>query len=220
MSDYTTKPEIGQIWLFGGIKGLVKDGEVLAEDLRKLKPDVIIITLSDEHILGLRDFLLHPYEIELSDYEIIYGVRLSMYGEVMTPPPVYIEAVKYSDSFGIPIVPVDMNEESYGELYTKSMKTLDLVRHSIRKKRLLKKDYKDKNVEQFVRNWERTVNKIKGLRIIDEERLAYIEDKIRSALFQYSGKSVFIIVDFEFVDRVEKFLKDGDFSFTRIYSID
>ena len=105
MNEETTKPDAGRIWLFGGIKGLVRDGEILSDDLTKLKPEVVLITLSNEHILGLRDFLQRPYEIELSDYEIIYGVRLSMYGEVMTPPPVYIEALKYSDSTGIPIVP-------------------------------------------------------------------------------------------------------------------
>ena len=220
MSEDTITPEKDKIWLFGGIKGLLRDGEVLAEDLRKFTPDVMLITLSEEHIAGLRDFLEHPYEIQMSDYEIIYGVRLTMYGEVMTPPPVYIEAVKYSDSSGIPIIPMDMNEEAYGELYTSSMKTLDLVRHSIRKKRLLKKDFKDTNVEEFVRNWEKAVNRIKGFRIIDEERLAYIEEKMKSALLEYSGKSVFIIVDYEFIDRVEKFLQDMSVKFTRVYSAD
>ena len=220
MNEDASKPETGLIWLFGGIKGLVRDGEILSADLTKLNPEVVLITLSDEHILGLRDFLERPYEIELSDYEIIYGVRLSMYGEVMTPLPVYIEALKYCDSTGIPIVPMDMNEEAYGDLYTKSMRTLDLVRHSIRKKRLLKKDFKDRNVEEFVRNWEKAINRIKGFRAIDEERLSYIEDRMKQALTQYSGKSIFIIVDFEFTDRIEQFLKNSQIKFTRVYSLD
>lgn len=216
MNHDIVQKSTGPIWLFEGIKGLVRDGDNLATALLERRPDTIFITLSDEHILGMKDFLEHPYEVQLSDYEIIYGVRLSLYGEVMTPSPVYIEAVKYATANGVPIVPLDMNEELYGGLYTDSMKSFDLVRHSVRKKRLLKKNFKDTTPEEFVTNWENSINRINGLRIIDEKRLEYIESRISSSLADCGGKSVLMVIDFEFAKRIEKFLEETRVKFTAI----
>ncbi|MEM0155468.1 MAG: hypothetical protein QW597_02545 [Thermoplasmataceae archaeon] len=207
------------ITLFGGIKGLIRDGDALEKYLFEFKPEVILVSLSEEHIIGLKDFLENPYEVQLSDYEIIYGVRLSVYGEVMTPPPIYIETVKYATSNNVTLIPLDMNEDTYSGLYTSSMRSMDLVRHSIRKRRLLKRDLKDRTPEEFVRNWERAINKVSGLRIIDEHRLAFIDEKIGSALAQFAGKSIFIVVDYEFVDRVQKFLESSGTRFTRVFPV-
>jgi hypothetical protein len=204
------------VTLFGGIKGLVRDGDALAKYLFEYRPEVILVSLSEEHIIGLKDFLENPYEVELSDYEIIYGVRLSVYGEVMTPPPIYIETVKYATSNNTKLIPLDMNEDTYSELYTSSMRSIDLVRHSIRKRRLLKKDLKDRTPEEFVNKWEKVINKVPGLRIIDEKRLEFIDEGINSALSEFAGKSIFIVVDYEFVDRVQKFLESAGIRFTRV----
>lgn len=199
------------IWFFGGIKGLVRDGNILKEELEKAQPKLILISISPEEVSGLREFLKDPFEMNLSDYEIMYGVHLSLYGEVMTPSPIYVETLQYADRNGIEIQGLDMNEEEYQELYTGKMKTFDVVRHSARKRRLLKKEFKDETAEGFVDSWTKMINKVKGLRLIDEERLKHIEDNLVRTLESTGSRDIFIVVEYEFYREILEFLNENGY---------
>ncbi|MDS0257237.1 hypothetical protein ApAK_06065 [Thermoplasmatales archaeon AK] len=168
-----------------GIKGLVSHGSETEKFLR-----------TAEQVSGLSEFIREPFEMNLSDYEIIYGVRLSKYGEVMTPPPMYIEAVKYADEKGIPVIGLDMNENEFSELYQKNVGVLSLVRHSIRKKRLLGKDYGDNDPYAFVQEWSRQLDKVGALRKVDVERASFMAARFNDeAAGKFSGSA--LVFDFE-----------------------
>lgn len=212
MSRLSQKGSDRALLLFGGIKGLVRDGAKLREELEKAKPDLILISISHEQVSGLREFLKNPFEMNLSDYEIMYGVHLSLYGEVMTPSPIYVETLQYADNNNVEMRGLDMNEMDYQELYTATMKTSDVIRHSVRKKRMLKKEFKDKTPEGFVDSWTKTINKVRGLRIIDEKRIEYIEGELIRNLDSTISKNVFVVVEYEFYKDIFEFLKNRGFS--------
>ena len=65
------------ILMFGGVKGLIRDGEDLKETLQRFRPDVVCVSIPEESIDSLEKFMEDPYELSLSDYEIIYGTILS-----------------------------------------------------------------------------------------------------------------------------------------------
>ncbi|CAC12485.1 hypothetical protein [Thermoplasma acidophilum] len=197
------------ITLFGGIKGLVRDGDDLKSALYQERPGAIYIVLSKEQIDGLSAFLKDPFELSMSDYEISYGLHLSVYGEVMTPPPIYIEAVKYAEENGKELRPLDVPEKEYSEFYVKNVKMFDLLRNSLRKRRVTRMEFGDTSPEDFVRRWEETMNRVKGLKRVEDYRLSYIEERIREYLSSEKEKNVFIITEFEFYDQLKKFLSDG-----------
>ncbi|KAA8922736.1 MAG: hypothetical protein F6Q11_03615 [Thermoplasma sp.] len=197
------------ITLFGGIKGLVRDGDDLRNELNQDHPDAIYIVLSREQIDGLSAFLKDPFELSMSDYEISYGLHLSVYGEVMTPPPIYIEAVKYAEENGKELKPLDVPEKEYSDFYVKNVKIFDLLRNSLRKRRVTRMEFGDTSPEDFVRRWEETMNRVKGLKRVEDYRLSYIEGKIREYLSSERGSTVFIITELEFYDQLKKFLSDG-----------
>ncbi|MCY0852235.1 MAG: hypothetical protein OWQ34_05825 [Thermoplasma acidophilum] len=197
------------ITLFGGIKGLVRDGDDLKNTLYQERPGAIYIVLSKEQIDGLSAFLKDPFELSMSDYEISYGLHLSLYGEVMTPPPIYIEAVKYAEENGKELKPLDVPEKEYSEFYVKNVKMFDLLRNSLRKRRVTRMEFGDTSPEDFVRRWEETMNRVKGLKRVEDYRLSYIEERIREYLSSEKEKNVFIITEFEFYDQLKKFLSDG-----------
>lgn len=201
--------DIGEthVTLFGGIKGLITQGEALGDSLERVRPDAIFISISPEHVSGLSNFMKDPYEIILSDYEIIYGVHLSVYGEVMTPPPIYTEAVKYGEANGVDVIGLDMDEAQFSQLYSKKMGTFALVRHSVRKRRLLKADFRDKTPEEFVLAWDKRVNRIKALREIDQERLVAMENRLMEYISREEFSNAFVIVDYEFYRPFREFLK-------------
>ncbi len=157
-------------YIFCGIKGLVRDGERLREELERIGPDRIYVSISPEEIRGLEQFLREPFEMTLSDYEIMYGVGLSRYGEVMTPPPIYIEAMQYAGRKNVPIIGLDMNEEDFTQLYTDIIKPRDILMHSLRKKSIIRRKFPYDNPEDFVIAWDRAVTKNRRMRAIEDIR--------------------------------------------------
>ncbi|BAB59435.1 TVG0303941 [Thermoplasma volcanium GSS1] len=197
-----------KITLFGGIKGLVRDGEELKRDLYEVRPEIIYIVLTQEQIDGLNNFLKDPFELSLSDYEIIYGLHLSAYGEVMTPPPIYIEAIKYANETGTTLVPLDVPEKEYSDYYSKNVGFLDLLRNSLRKKRIMKMEFGDKTPEDFVEKWDAVMHKVKGIERVDTFRFNYVRDNLKRNLEKDKGKSVFVITEYEFYKNLENFIKE------------
>ncbi len=187
--------------LFAGIKGLIDDGNELRKDLLFFRPDIIYITLSREEIDGLRYFIKNPFEMTLSDYEILYGVNLSRYGEVMTPPPTYIEAVKYAEENDIEIEPLDMDEGLYQREYSKNVKTMDLIMHSLRKRRIKNKIFRADSAEEFVDLWNSYVD-VHGFKKLYMRRLEYIRAGIKNAL--KNDKKMMIIIDYDFYNDIKK----------------
>lgn len=184
--------------VFSGVKGLVTHGDQLKELLNTISPQVLLLTISQGEIEGLTSFIKDPFEMNLSDYEIIYGVRLSKYGEVMTPPPIYVESVKYLMDTGRKGIGLDMPQERFDQLYSEAMKTRHLIRHSLRKKRTLNYDFKDSNEYEFAEKWIRRVNAVRGLAKIDEARLDYMANAIDRYSENDFDPSNLLIVDYEF----------------------
>ena len=184
--------------VYSGVKGLVSHGEELKELLGKLSPEVLLITISQGEVEGLESFIREPFEMNLSDYEIIYGVRLTKYGEVMTPPPIYVESVKYLMDKGKTGIGLDMPQDRFDALYSETMKTSHLIRHSIRKKRILNYDFKDTNEYEFSEHWIRRLNAVKGLAKIDDARLDYMAEQISKFVSDSYDANNLMVMDYEF----------------------
>lgn len=188
----------GKLVVFAGVKGLVSHGNDLKSFLDEKKPEILLVSISPEEVKGLGEFMESPFEMNLSDYEVIYGVRLSKYGDVMTPPPIYTEALSYSNRNGSKAVGIDMPQDQFDELYTNSMKSRHLIRHSLRKKRVLNKEYGDTNEYEFAEAWIRRINSVKGLAAIDARRADYMSSRITGFVENEYNPRHTIILDYEF----------------------
>lgn len=198
LAHFKKKNFSGELRIFTGVKGLVSHGSDLKDILRKETPKVILLSISPEEVDGLWSFIRSPFEMNLSDYEVIYGVRLSKYGEVMTPPPIYTEAITYAVDNNSEVDGIDMPQADFDELYTTSMKSRHLIRHSLRKKRILNRDYNDTNEYEFADAWIKKINSVKGLAEIDKKRALFMTDRIEKfAMDSFVGNHL-IILDYEF----------------------
>ena len=106
----------------------------------------------------------------MSNYEEIYARRLASFGEVKLPPPCYETALKLCLENDIPIVAIDMDDIYYADVFCDSISGWDLIRHSTRVKWLRKKRFKAETAEQFVLEWDRVINKLKGFRNLETKR--------------------------------------------------
>ncbi|UCE92047.1 MAG: hypothetical protein JSV90_02590 [Methanobacteriota archaeon] len=155
------------------IRGLTSEVEPVRKAFAEVKPDLMAISLCKEELDGLRR-LPSDYEPELSRYDEIYVTGLARYGEVAAPPPCYVAAVEIADSEKIPVIPIDVDEESYTELYCASISGSALFRDSTRTWLLRKRAFSADTAEEYVTKFDRAVNNMRGFRRIEDERVDWM----------------------------------------------
>jgi hypothetical protein len=168
------------VYILGVIKGLKSETEKVRKAFEDVKPDTATISLSREEIEGLKN-IPDDYEPELSRYEQIYAEGLSKFGEVAAPPPCYIATLEIAQHEGIPLIPVDMDEQAYTDLYCAVVPGTALFRHSTRTWLLKRRAFSDESPEEFVLAWDRAVNNMEGFRMIETKRAEAMAKGIRNA---------------------------------------
>jgi hypothetical protein len=190
--------------IFGTVRGLVSEGDHIEKIFNEFMPDTIMLGISKEDLDGLIHYIKDPFMVDISDYEIIWGLNLQRFGKVKLPVPSYLKAVEISQKLNLKILPIDLDEKEYSDLYTKKISTFMLLRHSLRKKRLYRKKFNANNPEEFSIMWDNEINKISGFREIEEQREMNMAKKINE---NNEGKRILVIVDYERMEGILKRLK-------------
>jgi hypothetical protein len=157
------------------INGLASEASKVKKSYNRVKPDIVAIQTSEEELEGLKSVVdgKEP-EYFLSNYEEIYARRLASFGEVKVPPPCYETALKLCLEHDTPITAIDMDDMYYADVFCACVSGWDLVRHSLRVKRLRRKKFRSKTAEDFVMEWDREINKLKGFRNLEGKREEYM----------------------------------------------
>ena len=162
------------------VKGLKSETAAVEAAFGEVRPDAVAVSLSAEEVEGLRN-LPEDYEPELSRYEEIYAEGLSRFGEVAAPPPCYVATVELADHLKVPLLPIDLDERSYTDLYCAAVSGTNLFRHSTRTWLLKRRSFRAETPQDFVRAWDRAVNGLSGFRTIEEKRTEAMASGIRAA---------------------------------------
>jgi len=176
------------------IKGLKSETEKVRKAFEDAKPDVVAISLSREEVEGLKN-IPDDYEPELSRYEEIYAEGLGRFGEVAAPPPCYVATLELAQHEGIPLIPVDMDEQSYTDLYCAVVPGTALFRHSTRTWLLKRRSFSDDSAEKFVLAWDKAVNNMEGFRLIEHKRAQTMAKGIRKAC--HGSQGVLAVIELE-----------------------
>ena len=187
------------------IKGLSSETQTVENAFETIHPDTVAVSLSREEVDGLRN-MPDDYDPELSRYEELYAKGLSRFGEVAAPPPCYIATIEIADHEKIPLFPVDLDEESYTKLYCAAVPGTTLFRHSTRTWLLKMRNFNATTPEEFVRAWDRTVNKLEGFRTIEAKRAETIAEGIMKV--SERSKVVLAVVEVERAGEVCELLGD------------
>lgn len=192
MRDLTVGDSV--VHVLSVIKGLKSETRKVQNAFDSTMPDKVAISLSKEELEALRN-IPDDYEPELSRYDEMYAEGLSRFGEVAAPPPCHVAAVELADHRGVPIVPVDMDEKSFTELYCAAVSGGALFRHSTRTWLLKRRNFRAENAEQFVLAWDRAVNNLEGFRTIEAKRSETIASGIRNEA--KSARNLLAIIELE-----------------------
>jgi len=167
-----------KVFVLPVIKGLVSDGEKVRAAIVEIRPDAVGISISREELEGLRTY--KGEEIELSDLEEAYKAGLSEFGEVQLPPPCYLEALKACEELGVPIIPLDMNEDLFSDRYCELIGSLELMKESFFSHRIARKRFDLESADSFVLDYDRKVNGGKGISALNAEREEHMISVLRS----------------------------------------
>jgi hypothetical protein len=187
------------------IKGLISESKSVKDAFDTAHPDRMAISISKEELEGLRN-LPDDFEPDLSRYEEIYVKSLSRFGEVAAPPPCYVATLELSEHFGIPLVPVDLDEESYTELYCAAVPGTTLFRHSTRTWILKRRSFGAETPEDFVKAWDKAVNRLEGFGTIERKRAEVMAEGILGACD--GSKNLLAVIELERYDDVAAILKE------------
>lgn len=184
----------GTVHLLPVIKGLKSEADKVKNAFERVHPDKVAVSLSKEEIEGLRN-IPDDFEPELSRYDEIYANGLERFGEVAAPPPCYVATVELADHLGIPLVPVDLDEDSFSELYCAAVTGPALFRHSTRTWLLKRRRFEADSAEEYVRRWDHAINNMQGMKLIESKRAEAMAEGIAGLCG--AGRHVLAIVELE-----------------------
>ena len=183
------------IVLLGAIKGLMSEGKEIERIFHEEKPDIAGISISPAEIVGLREYIAAGEPVvELFEHEIAYLELLMEFGEVRAPSPSYMVPLKTAEKMGVPVVPLDMDDDEFADSYIRNVSGMDFVSHMMIEKKVGKKKFRVRDVEDFVMQWDAAINRNKGLMKVEREREEYMGKKLAS--LSKKGR-ILAVVDFE-----------------------
>jgi len=186
-----------KLLFFGTIKGLVSEREKLKKLYENFQAEAIFLGISPEQLKGLEEYLKEPFEIEPEDYEVIYALKLEEYGEVGLPVPTYLEAFAISRRDGVELLPLDIPEEEFSELFVKTIDIFHILHYNFRKRKIWRKKFQADTPEEFVLMWDREINKIKPYYTIELKREEYMSRKIKELMNEKDYGRILIIIELE-----------------------
>ena len=191
--------------ILGVIKGLVSDADLADRAFDDVDPSAVALHISPEELKGLEAVVKGEIsEVPLSSYEMVYARKLSRFGEVQVPSPSLVAIFKKAGGKKIPIISLDMDEETYSDVYTESISGFSMIRTSLKLKRINRKKFKSTTAENFSYEWDRAVNS-KAYMQLEGIREKHMADEIKKALLKY--KSLLCVVELERMKGIISHLK-------------
>ena len=184
--------------IVGTVRGLVSESELITNFLKNQKKlDVIFIGISPEELEGMIKYLEQPFETDLSDYELLYGLKLKEFGKVKMPIPSYVTVIEYSRSKNIGLIAIDLDEKMYNKKFTEEVSTLDLLRYSYRKEHIWNRQYDLSSPENFAISWDKEITKLKGYKKLELFREQNFADRIKELITANKYGNVLVVMEIE-----------------------
>ena len=144
--------------------------------------------------------------VEVSERDIVYSAKMSVFGEVQTPSPAFCELVDLCAEAGQNVIPLDMNDEEFDDAFMECVSATQFtsVHH------LAKKGYRKRmdaaTPEELAVAWDSFVESNRGFRKLDKRREEHIAKELADvARFR---RKVLAVIEVERVEGVSELLKE------------
>jgi hypothetical protein len=159
--------------LLGTVRGLRSEGLRVASAFDALRPAAVALGVGPEDLDGLSKFAEGAsYEHEYSEADEVYAHYLGQFGEVELPPLDLVVAVRRARAAGLPMLPIDLPEAQYVDLFTRSVSGWTLLRYNRRVRQLARRPPRAGDALDFHLRWDAEVRRMAGFRQLEDAREA------------------------------------------------
>jgi pheromone shutdown protein TraB len=208
---------MSSVVLIGAVRGLVSEGERVANVLKESKPEAVGLAISKEGLQAMKEHMETAEEkkAELENIEEeIYVAGLEAFGEVRKPPPCYAEAWKTAVALNIPAEPLDLNDDQYTNAYCRNISTLEMMTQGRAQRRIARHKFEATTPEEYVLEFDSVVNRQKGCQRLEAEREEYIAVNIKKLAKKHANTAA--VVELERLEGVKRALGALGVSYTLI----
>jgi hypothetical protein len=186
------------------VQGLTSEAEAVKDNYGNYEAYGIPLSIESIIALSKRDELSDDYEV--SELDLVYADRLSVFGEVQFPCPAFCELVDLCKKDGKNVIPLDMDEDSFTDVYINTIKTTEFVKEHKVAKKGMKKKFNMSSPESFVKSWDAYINSVKGYRKVSEIREKYIAEQILD-MPKYRH-SILVVAETERIDGILRHIEE------------
>ena len=141
--------------------------------------DAYAASLGIEGIQTIKNRSNIDEEFEVSELDLVYAEHISKFDRVEFPSPGMCAFIDCAKDRGMNVIPLDMNDDDFTQMYCDTVGTFDFVREHRLAKKGMKKSFILESPEGFAKEWDSYVNTVKGYRDISLKREDYIASQIR-----------------------------------------
>lgn len=188
----------------GVVRGVPGEVDPALEALREFGPDAVGLGIARGELDGLEEhFVDTPTEpiVPLAAMEAAEVRGLVQFGEVVVPNPAFVRVLAWGRARGVPVEALDQDDEAFVETFTDHIGYFELVRRTLRERRLSKRPPRAASPDEFVLTWERTRSPGRGSGRFAAAREATLADGARR--IAPSARRVAVLVDRERFEGVE-----------------
>ncbi len=139
-------------------------------------------------------------DIEVSEIDISYAKKMAFFGDIQTPSPAFCEIVDLCSADEKGVIPLDMNDEAFDDLYIECVKATEFTSVHRLAKKIYKADLDTSSPEAMAKDIDGMVSKVRGFRRLNEKREEYISKEILDV--SNYRKSLLCVVECERVDGI------------------
>ena len=182
------------------IKGLVSEKDKVIQALDSKTYDATAVALGAEDITAISKRDEIEGEFESSDLDTVYSGLLTQFGNIDMPDPAFTTLIDICKDRDIPVIPLDMTDEEYTQLYCETVSTVEFLREKRLIKKALKNKFDTSSPESFVTEWDALVNHLSGYAKMSKYREEYMGGQIKD-IANYR-KNVLLLIEYERVNGV------------------
>ncbi len=199
-----------RLLLLGSVRGLATEASAVTASLDSFAPESLGVSTSPEELRGFNDYFLgaptEPF-VPLTSTEVSEVRGLCRFGEVRVPNPSVLAALEWGRVRALPVAALDPGEEEAATLFTEHIGYLELVRRTVRERKLGREPPRPSSADAFALAWDRSANPGRGSRRLAQAREALVARAVER-LAQGRGR-VAALVDRERFDGIVERLGSG-----------
>ena len=198
------------VLLIAPVRGLASEAPRVLAELEAFGPACVGLGVSSDELRSLHDYFVvaaaEPI-VPLTSNETSEVRGLVRFGEVRVPNPAFVEVLRWAWAREVPVEPLDPDEERSAALFAEHIGYFELVRRTVRERRVARSPPAPSTPDEFALQWDREVASGRGSRDFAEARDRHLVDRIPS--LSAEGQKLAVVVDRERFDSVRTLFAGG-----------